>query len=188
MPASASSQPVFLTTFLVESINAAYDKAKQTESYKVHRVLISKLDDLATDLRTNPDPGGSKGLFGWANSLNPTTDLGKLVKIITEHSRDGSPSLKYFWTGRPGEVARRRKEKEAILSEGEEKEREKDIEKQEMDKFEREKHKDKDVKSSEDEGDFMGGLPWSGRMQRKIESWAVYVHLLMLTVCQLMAA
>lgn len=174
--ASSSFQSIFLTHSLIEFINAAYDKAKQNESYKVHRVLISKLDDLATDLRTNPDPGGGKGLFGWASNLNPTTDLGKFVKTVTEHSRDGSPSLKYFWTGRPGEVARRRKEKEVVLSEGEDKEREKEIEKEERDRLEKERDRDKDIKSSEDEGDFIGGLPWSGRMQRKIESWAVCVR------------
>ncbi|THG94413.1 hypothetical protein EW026_g7057 [Hermanssonia centrifuga] len=174
---SSPVQAVYLSQSLIETINAAYDKAKQSDTYKVHRVLINKLDDLATDLRTNPEPGGStKGLFRWASNLVPTTDLGGFVKTISESSKDGAPSLRYLWTGRPGEVARKRKEKEMVWSEGEEKEREKELEKEirgkEKDEKEREREKEKEVKSSEDEGDFLGGMPWSGRMQRKIESWA----------------
>jgi hypothetical protein len=151
-------QAVFLTRPVIESINSAYDKVKQNEGYKVHRVLISKLDDLATDLRTNPDPdGASKGLFGWAGSLKPTTDLEKFVKIITQSSKAGCSSLRYLWLGRPGEVERKRKEKEAIWSEGEEKEREKGSE------------REREIKSSEDEAE--DGNGWSGRVQRKIENW-----------------
>ncbi|KAI0084175.1 hypothetical protein BDY19DRAFT_898854 [Irpex rosettiformis] len=161
-------QVTYLDQKVYEAVSAAYDKGKQNEPYKVHRVLINKLDDLATDLRTNPD----KGSFGWSSNLNPTTDLGKFARIITANSKDGSPSVRYFWTGRPGEVARKRKEREAIWSEGEEKEREKEIEDKERGRIEREKEKDREAKTSEDETDFMGGIPWSGRVQKKLESWA----------------
>ena len=129
--APPSPQAVFLTRPIVESISGAYDKAKQSESYKVHRVLINKLDDLATDLRTNPDPGGAgKGLFGWASSLKPTTDLDKFVRAISQNAKSGCASLRYLWSGRPSEVERKRKEKEAVLSEEEEKEREKGMERE----------------------------------------------------------
>lgn len=164
---AAPTQIIFLTRPIIESINAAYDKAKQNEGYKVHRVLINKLDDLATDLRTNPDPGGSsKSVFGWANALKPTTDLEKFVAVIRQSSKSGCGSVKYLWAGRPGEVQRKRKEKEAIWSEGEEKEREKELEKEakERERFE------KDIKSSDDEEDG-SGLPWSGRVQQKLENW-----------------
>ncbi|KAI0765510.1 hypothetical protein BC629DRAFT_1596637 [Irpex lacteus] len=161
----------FPTIYL--SITAAYDKGKQNESYKVHRVLINKLDDLATDLRTNPDPDTRKGSFSSASNLNPTTKLDEFVRVITANSKDGSPSVRYLWTGRPGDVARKRREREAIWSEGEEKEREreKEIEEKERERIERDRDRD-GVKSSEDEMDFMGGIPWSGRVQRKLESWA----------------
>lgn len=170
-PISQLPQAVFLTRTVVDSIDAAYDKAKQSDTYKVHRVLISKLDDLATDLRTNPDPGGGKGLFGWANTLKATTDLETLVKVVLDNPKAGSTSLRYLWTGRPGEVARKRKEKEAIWSEGEEKERGKEIEREEKEREKNEKEKERDIKSSDDDGE----RPWSGRVQRKIESWAGYV-------------
>ncbi|KAI0695729.1 hypothetical protein BC835DRAFT_1272898 [Cytidiella melzeri] len=159
-------QQCYLTHAVYETISAAYEKGKQSESYKVHRVLINKLDDLATDLRTNPDPDSGKGLFGLANNLSPTTDLGKFVRGITANAKDASPSVRYLWTGRPGDVARKRKEREAIWSEGEEKEIEDKVRER------MEKEKDKDVKLSEDEADFMGGMPWSGRVQRKLEAWA----------------
>ena len=167
---STRAQVAFLTLPILESINAAYDKMKQNEGYKVHRVLINKLDDLATDLRTNPDPGGSnKTLFGWANSLKATADLEKFVSIIRQNNKAGCASIRYLWLGRPGEVERKRKEKEAIWSEGEEKAREKELEKEAKGREkEREKEKfEKDFKSSDDEDE----LPWSGRVQRKLENW-----------------
>ena len=169
-PYSNTSSPVqliYLSQTVIEAINAAYDKAKQSEGYKVHRVLINKLDDLATDLRTNPENAG-RGLFGWASNLTPTTDLAKLVKVISESSKDTAPSLRYLWTGRPAELMKKRKEKEAVLSEGEEKEREREQEREdkERDRFERDRD---NMKSSDDEED---GIPWSGKVQRKIESWA----------------
>ena len=161
---SSPVQATYLSQTVIEAINAAYDKAKQSDTYKVHRVLINKLDDLATDLRTNTDTSSSgRGLFGWASNLTPTTDLPKLVKLISESSKDGAPSLRYLWTGRPTELTKKRKEKEAVLSEGEEKEREKELEQ------ERERYDKDNLKSSDDEDD---GIPWSGKVQRKLESWA----------------
>lgn len=156
--AASPPQTVCITRSVMEAIDTAYDKTKQNEGYKVHRVLISKLDDLATDLRTNPDPGGTKSLFGWASSLKPTTDLGNFVKMIMASSKAGCGSLRYLWQGKPSDVERKRKEKEAIWSEGEEKEREKGLE------------RERELKSSDDEGE--DGNGWSGRVQRKIENWA----------------
>lgn len=165
-PYVVNTSPVqvsYLSQTVIESINAAYDKAKQGESYKVHRVLFNKLDDLATDLRTNPEHEGTgRGLFGWASGLGPTTDLPKFVKIIAASSKDSVPSLRYLWTGRPTELAKKRREKESALSEGEEREAER--ERDERDRYDRE-----NPKSSDDEDD---GIPWSGKVQRKLESWA----------------
>lgn len=167
---STTVQIVYLSQPLIEFINASYDKAKQSDSYKVHRVLINKLDDLATDLRTNPEPGVSaKSMYGWASIIGPTTDLTKFVKTISENSKEGAPSLRYLWTGRPGEVMKKRKEKESVMSEGEEKERGKELEREEK---ERDRYDKDNLKSSEDEGE---GMPWSGKVQRKLESWAYVI-------------
>ncbi|KAH9951569.1 hypothetical protein B0H21DRAFT_716557 [Amylocystis lapponica] len=190
VPSSTHTSPVapavFLTQLLIQFIQSAYNKKmRQNESYKVHRVLINKLDDLATDLRTT----GADSSVGnnAASSVNPTTDLGAFVKVVVGSSKDAPQSLRYLWTGRPGEVGKKRREKEAVWSdaerEREEREREKEKEGERANggksvrekdgrEVDRDKEKEKDVRSSEDEGDLTGGKPWSGRVQRKIESWA----------------
>lgn len=158
---------IFLTQSIVMATQIAYEKLKQNESYKVHRVLINKLDDLATDLRTTSNTPESTSRSGNTFST-PTTDLGEFVKaaVLGGSAKDGAPSLRYLWTGRPEEVGKKRREKE-FLSEPEDGDK--------RDGKDRAGVGDKDVKSSEDEGEL--GRPWSGRMQRKIESWTAYVCL-----------
>ncbi|KAH8105824.1 hypothetical protein BXZ70DRAFT_966334, partial [Cristinia sonorae] len=178
---------VYLTHKLINAIQAAYDKLKQSESYKVHRVLINKLDDLATDLRTSENKSKSGGRWGQGSVFNnnqPVADLAVLVRCIGgggvgPGDRGGPSSLRYLWTGRPEEVGRKRREKE-IAEEGDLVEAEGRTDK-EKERGDREKEREgrermsveRDVKSSEDEGD-IGYLnkPWSGRMQRRIEVWA----------------
>lgn len=178
--ASISLALTYLNRTLIQSIQVAFDKFKQSESYKVHKVLINKLDDLATDLRTNPEAHGRSGGWGglWSNVYNnPTTDLDALVRVVflSGNSKESASSLRYLWTGRPEELARKRREKE-ILNDNEEREMEAKVEKEAREKErshekEREKERERE-KPSEDEGDIIGGKPWSGRVQRKIESWA----------------
>lgn len=134
----------------------------------MHRVLINKLDDLATDLRsgtttTNNAESNSRSGAGFNT---PTTDLGSFVKaaVLVGSAKEGAPSLRYLWTGRPDEVGRRRKEKECLSDHEEGDAREKDGKEKGL-------VLEKDVKSSEDEGELSGGRPWSGRVQKKIESW-----------------
>ncbi|KAA1466389.1 hypothetical protein DENSPDRAFT_831206 [Dentipellis sp. KUC8613] len=139
----------FVTLELLETVNAAYEKFRQSESYKVHRVLLNKLDDLTTDLRTASPLGNSSSQIP-----EPTTDLGLLVKIILSHGKEATASLRYLWTGRPLLLARRRRERLglAAVSDAEDEERERT-----------------DGKSTEDEADLNR---WSSkRVQRKIESW-----------------
>ncbi|PCH41012.1 hypothetical protein WOLCODRAFT_162739 [Wolfiporia cocos MD-104 SS10] len=105
-----------LSQQLVESIQNAYEKkARQSESYKVHRVLKSKLDDLASDLRTggsgDEGPGGTSGA---ASSVNPTVDLDAFVKVVVGGSKEAPNSLRYLWTGRPDEVQKKRREKRPL--------------------------------------------------------------------------
>lgn len=147
---------------------------RQGEAYKVHRVLKSKLDDLATDLRTADGPGS--GITG----LKPTTDLGAIVKTILSGTsgKEGAASLRHLWSGRPEQIGRKRKEREAVWSEGERedgerewKEREKQEAKANKERDKTERERERDAKSTDDDGDYLGGRPWGGRMQRKIENW-----------------
>lgn len=129
----------------------------------MHKVLINKLDDLATDLRTNPEAHSRSGGWGglWSNVFNnPTTDLDALVRVVflSGNSKESASSLRYLWTGRPEEVIRKRREKE-ILNGNEERE------------FEAREREKSQEKGTDDEGD-LNSKPWSGRVQRRIEAWA----------------
>lgn len=133
-----------LTRTLIVALDTAYERARQLEPYKVHKVLLNKLDDLATDLRGSLD-GGAGG------AVEPTTDLAQLAGALQAGAKDGAASLRYLWTARPGHVALRRKRKERpVLSDGE--------------------REDADVER--EGGQEEEGRPWGGKVQRKIEAWA----------------
>lgn len=163
---------VFLSLELIETIESHYEKSRQSESYKVHRVLKNKLDDLATDLRTHVTESSGTTT---AATLSITSDLAAVARCAVT-SKDAPQSLRYLWTGRPGHAEKKRREKETLWSDGEHdredkernKDREKDIPvKEGKDKDGRDRERDREARSC-DEGD----RPWGGRMQRKIESWA----------------
>ncbi|KAH9938141.1 uncharacterized protein B0H18DRAFT_1099992 [Fomitopsis serialis] len=179
----------YLSQALVEAVQAAYDKKmRPTESYKVHRVLISKLDDLVDDLRSAADGEGAPPGQG-ASGVNPTADLGALVRLVVASSaKDAPSSLRYLWTGRPDDVGKKRREKEAVWSDGEREREEKEVEKDTKENREREKdgteietsredkdrekereERERDVRSSGDESESYKPVR---RVQRKIESWA----------------
>lgn len=172
VPASLQSL-AYLSLQLIETITNAYDKkTRQNESYKMHRVLISKLDDLATDLRTTASSGAG-AIHGHGvdlASMDPTADLGVFVKAIISSHKDAPQSLRYLWTGRPGQVRKKRKEKESFWSDGEkdkeDREQDRDIGGKDGRKADRDRERSD---SSEDED---GSMAWSGRVQRKIEHWA----------------
>ena len=69
--------------------------------------------------------------------------------------KDVSSSLKYLWNGRVLELKSRRGG--GINSDGE---REEDFEPAKL-----------DGKSTDEEHEFLSGIHWSGRVQRKIGSW-----------------
>jgi len=146
---SSSSPTTFLIDDILDAIDAAYSKSRTTEPYKVHRVLLNKLDDLTTDLRTSSHP----------KHINPT-DIDQFVLFAeTKAVKDGVPSLKYLWSGRAEMLAAK---KERPWSDGEE-----------DDGRDRE-GKEKSVKIEEllagDEADL--SRAWGGkRVQRKIGSW-----------------
>ena len=148
---SSPTTQVFLTDDVLNAIDTAYSKSRTTEPYKVHRVLLNKLDDLTTDLRTSSGP----------TNINPT-DIDQFVFFTeTKAVKDGVPSLKYLWSGRAEMLANKRKDR--LWSDGEDDNG--------RDREGKEKTEKTDELSAGDENDMPRA--WSGkRVQRKIESWA----------------
>lgn len=146
---SSTTQP-FLTDDILNVIDTAYSKSRTTEPYKVHRVLLNKLDDLTTDLRTSSGP----------TNFNPA-DIDQFIHFAeTKAAKDGLHSLKYLWGGRADMLALKRKER--LWSDGED-----------DGGRDREKTERMDELSTGDENE----RAWRGkRVQRKIESWAGWVH------------
>lgn len=134
---------------LIEAINTAHDRFKQSESFKVHRVLKSKIGDLTTDLRTTPNQSSS------TPNVVTTSNLSAFVTGIMSYGKDVSSSLRYLWNGRVLEL--RTRGGGGVNSDGE---REEDLEIMKM-----------DGKSTDEEHEFPSGIHWSGRVQRKIGSW-----------------
>ncbi|KZS97577.1 hypothetical protein SISNIDRAFT_546672 [Sistotremastrum niveocremeum HHB9708] len=95
-PSASSSHhlPGYLTLSTLRLIDAAYQKVKPSETYyKVHRVIMHKLDDLSRDFRS-----GSPAVPIYA-----TSDLATLVNIVIGDSKgavDGAASIKALWLGK----------------------------------------------------------------------------------------
>lgn len=148
---SSSTTQLFLTDDVLNAIDTAYSKSRTTEPYKVHRVLLNKLDDLTTDLRTSSGP----------TTINPT-DVDQFVFFAeTKAVKDGVPSLKYLWNGRADMLAVKRKDRP--WSDGEDDTG--------RDREGKEKMEKTEELSAGDEND--PSRAWSSkRVQRKIESLA----------------
>jgi hypothetical protein len=148
---SSSSPTIFLTDDILNAIDTAYSKSRAAEPYKVHRVLLNKLDDLATDLRTSSRP----------KLVNPT-DIDQFVLFAeTKALKDGVASLKYLWSGRAEVLAAKRKERPWSDSE----------EDDGRDRGGKERSEKIEDLLAGDESDL--SRAWGGkRVQRKIESWA----------------
>ena len=135
-------------TALIEAIDTAHDRFKQSEPFKVHRVLKSKIDDLTTDLRTAPNQNPP------TQHMGTTPNLSAFVTGVLCGGKDVPSSLKYLWSGRVLELQTRRS---GIVSDGE---KEEDLEIARS-----------DGKSTDEEHELLSGIHWSGRVQRKIGSW-----------------
>lgn len=145
--------------------------------------LLSGIGSLASGL------GLSGGATGASGLLEPTSDLGALVRILSigekvrEREKDKdvvqggveaplrgtSGSLKVLWSGKVGVVVKMR-----------EKERERFMKLSEVGKDSKEKtvmsakagpYSDGDTPCNSDEEENGLGMPWSGRMQKRIENW-----------------
>ncbi|OCH94087.1 hypothetical protein OBBRIDRAFT_723647 [Obba rivulosa] len=174
----SNTTAVYLSAYLIKAINIVYDKkTKQSEPYKVHRVLKNKLDDLATDLRSGAGADTENTGSNAASSSNPITDINTFVQVVASGSKDAPPSLRYLWTGRPGLTATKRNEKEVPWSEGEREDH------ADRDAGGRDKEgngaKDADMRSTDDEGD---GKLWAGKVARKLEGWSALTRAKKLSV------
>lgn len=152
---------------LIEDIDRAFEKYRSSDAHRLHRVVFNKLDDF-TSATSNAMTSSAKGLrHGRSLSLSMTskdaesllvctTDLAMFVnKIMSVRSKDCSQSLRYLWSGRLEALERRRIE--SVWSDAEE---------------EREKEREREKSESEDDGDLLAGvLPWSNKVQKKIENW-----------------
>jgi hypothetical protein len=148
-PAASRTDPVFLGPRLLRALNGAFDKARQNEQYKVHKVLLNKLDDLATDLRAGTDDGGGPNVGAGGDACTPTHNAAAFARSLAQSAKDGAPGLAALWAGRAPRIEGRRRD---VVSDGED-------------------ERATDVKSTDEEADGASAKPWSGRMQRKIESW-----------------
>lgn len=174
----------YLNLKLIERIDLEFDKHRTSDAYKLHRVVLNKIDDITTATTSAIASASSKSGLGHAHTrsfslshhgkerdaevlIEGTTDLGAFVSKInsatslgTRALKDaGAQSLKYLWTGKVDQLERKRLE--GVLSDAEEeREREKEREKERSD-------------FSDEDGDaqFRPVLPWSNKMQKKIEDW-----------------
>lgn len=176
--ASTSAAPAmchhaYLNLALIKHIDVAYDKYRSSEAYKLHRVVLNKLDDLTTV--TTSAMSSSKGAsHGKSMSLSlsskdrdaesmleSTADLATFVgKVGFHRGKDCGASIRYLWTGRLELLERKRKE--SVWSDAEE---------------EKERERERERSESDEDGDLLGVFPWSSKVTKKIENWAGYVNI-----------
>ena len=188
-PTSASPNPVTatpptLTDAVLRRIDTVFDKVRSSESYKVHRVLLNKLDDITSVTTSAFASSSARGRGGREHApslsltslasavtgtsvdgaIEVTNDLAAFVlKVNLMRGKDGAPSLRYLWSGRLDQLDRAKAEAAGS-----------DVEKDRDGVRERSGGERSDGRSSdEEEGEGLGALPWSGRVHKKIEGWYV---------------
>lgn len=157
-PSNNKVDDTYLTLSLLQAIDAAFDKSKQNDAYKVHKMLRNKIDDITTDLRTaaldrSSDFSLSNPAVDELHSGFGTSNLKMFSRLIVSSGKEGAPSLAWLWAGKTGQLDQRKREMQ-VISDGEV---------DEQDKFAM-----GEVKTTDDE---VVPFPWSGRMQKKVESW-----------------
>lgn len=154
---SNKTDDVYLTPSLLQLLDAAFDKSKQNDAYKVHKMLRNKIDDITTDLRTaaldRPSDFSSNPAVDELHTGFGTSNLQVFSRLIVSSGKEGAPSLSWLWAGKVGQLDKRKREIQ-VISDGEVDEKDKPVM--------------GEVKTTDDE---VVPFPWSGRMQKKVESW-----------------
>ncbi|KAI0053522.1 hypothetical protein FA95DRAFT_1600673 [Auriscalpium vulgare] len=152
VPVIGAAQPI-LTDDILSAIDVAYDKSRTTESYKVHRVLLNKLDDSTQHVMTEP-----------------TADMTVFIRFVQGRaSKDGVPSLRWLWSGRAEALGRKGKDKDGVGKDGGRERIWSDGEEEERERVDRERDGPGEDFSTGEENDYK---VWSSkRVQRKLESW-----------------
>ncbi|KZV71378.1 hypothetical protein PENSPDRAFT_684615 [Peniophora sp. CONT] len=163
-----------LTTETLEAIDLAYDRSRQGEQFKLHRIALNKLDELREGMSA---PSASTGTAGRAPAPDAATaDISAFVRAVDKRGKEGIPSIRYVWSGRAGELAQRERERERVVSEGErEEERTPALSMGMSPIIDRERARsapNPDELSSASEAEGAHSVWSSKRVQRKIESWA----------------
>lgn len=176
-PTSASSsagptlcQHAYLNLALIKHIDAAYEKYRSSDAYKLHRVVLNTLDDLTS--ATTQAMSSSKGVrHGQSMSLSlsskereadslleSTPDLASFVNRVGYlRGKDCGSSVRYLWTGKLEQLDRKRKE--SIWSDVEE---------------DKEREREREMSGSDEDNDSTSVFPWSNRVTKKLENWAGY--------------
>ncbi|KAI5124996.1 hypothetical protein M0805_007420 [Coniferiporia weirii] len=157
----------YLNLTLIKHIDLAYDKYRSSDAYKLHRVVLNKLDDFtsATTSAMTSSKGGIRHGRSLSLSLSSkerdaeslldgTSDLATFVtKMGLLRGKDCPSSVRCLWTGRFDTLERKRQD--CIWSDAEE-----------------EKDRERERSDSDEDGDLLGVLPWSNKVQKKLENWA----------------
>ncbi len=185
----------YLNLALILRIDAAFEKHRATEAYKVHRVLFAKLDDITTATsqalvtatsrsRQTPTGAGPQTQLS-PQQPTPSNSTGGKERDGEKELVDGTTDLAGFVSRSLGARGKdsftvpcvrylwsgRLDQLEIKRLEGlwadTEKEREEELR-------ERERDRDREKSDSDDELGAMAGpgAGWSNKVQRKIESWA----------------
>ena len=170
---------------IIKELDAAYEKTRANDAYKVHRRILSKLDGLTAATTSAITTNASTSFNDLTASGTPSQiintvanekdghdvvlDLSAFVLQLTQGGgkdhKEGVACLRYLWNGKVDVLkAKWQEAKGEGAAPGTEQERDEEVE----------KHK---PKSDEEHVGSTSPRPWSNKMQKKIENWAGYAFL-----------
>ncbi|KAI0036839.1 hypothetical protein K488DRAFT_67438 [Vararia minispora EC-137] len=160
---------------VLDALSAAYDRSRQVDQFKLHRIAMHKIDELREGMAAGAGANGGSRVAA-ATAVDPTADMARFVRMLEKKGKEGVPSLRYLWSGRATVLREKEQEKEKerdrVLSDEEEryeKEKEKEGARREREKEEREGERTDEFSSASD----ADHRSWAGKkMQKTIEAWA----------------
>lgn len=155
----------YLNLTLIKLIDSAYEKYRSAEQYKLHRVVLNKIDDFTSAtqsaISSSKDASHSRSISLSISKdreaellVECTSDLANFVnKIDFLQKKDYGASIRYLWSGKFDQLERKRLES----ARGD---------------IEEDKDREREKSDSDDDGDVLGVLPWPNKVTKKIENWA----------------